>query len=192
MRCSGYIHSAPQEGRACISHHVGMCWSQGPWCRVWCEVWMVLVVCIKLDGVRWAGSSAYTACSTRFDKVFRVCADITQPPHWGRCVMPTTSIIHTSDCIACIICIIYTIHAGAHKKGKIYIIYIIYHIYLCHYVMCPNCLPLTVTWQGCDCPRAPPTPHPPCPPLGRTHAADTEANIDNTHMWYTGTLFVTC
>ena len=36
-----------------------------------CGVWMVLVVCIKLDGVRLSGSSEYTACSTRFDKVFR-------------------------------------------------------------------------------------------------------------------------
>ena len=41
-----------------------------------CEVWMVLVMCIKLDGVRWAESSAFTACSTRFDKVFSVCVDI--------------------------------------------------------------------------------------------------------------------
>ena len=66
-----------------------------------CEVGMVLVVCIKLDGVRRAGSSAYTACSTRFNEVFRVCVDITQPPHKGRCVvlaMSTTSIVHTSDC----------------------------------------------------------------------------------------------
>ena len=47
--------------------------------------------------------------------------------------------------------------------------------------MCPYCLPLTVTRQGCDCPRAPPTPHPPGPPLGTTHAAETEANIGNTH-----------
>ena len=62
---------------------------------------MVVVMCIKLDGVRWAESSAYTACncSTRFDEVFRVCADITQPPHRGRCVLSTTSIVHTSDCL---------------------------------------------------------------------------------------------
>ena len=65
-------------------------------CSVVYEVWMVLVVCIKLDGVRWAGSSAYTACSTRFDEVLRVRADIAQPPHRGRCVMSTTSIVHTS------------------------------------------------------------------------------------------------
>ena len=45
-----------------------------------CEVWMVLVVCIKLDGVRWAGSSEYTACSTRFDEVFRVCQHSTPTP----------------------------------------------------------------------------------------------------------------
>ena len=25
-----------------------------------CEVWMVLVVCVKSDGVRWAGSSEYS------------------------------------------------------------------------------------------------------------------------------------
>ena len=64
-----------------------------------CEVWMVLVVCIKLDGVRWVGSSEYMACSTRLNKVFRVCADITQPPRRDRCVMSTTSIVHTSDCL---------------------------------------------------------------------------------------------
>ena len=63
-----------------------------------------------------------------------------------------------------------------------HIIYHISYISLCHYVMCPYCLPLTVTRQGCDCPRAPPTPHPPGPPLGRTHAAEAEVNIDNTHM----------
>ena len=66
---------------------------------VGCDVWMVLVVCIKLDGVRWAGSSEYTACSTRFDKVFRVCVNIAQPPYRGRRVMSTTSIVHTSDCL---------------------------------------------------------------------------------------------
>ena len=63
-----------------------------------CEVWMVLVVYIKLDGVRRVGSSEYTACSTRFDEVFRVRADIAHPPHRDRCVMSTTSIVHTSDC----------------------------------------------------------------------------------------------
>ena len=45
-----------------------------------CEVWMVLAVCIKLDGVRWAGSSVFTACSTRFDEVFRVCQHSTATP----------------------------------------------------------------------------------------------------------------
>ena len=60
---------------------------------------MVLLMCVKLDGVRWAGSSECTACSTRFDKVFRVCANIAQPPHRGRCVMSITSIVHTSDCV---------------------------------------------------------------------------------------------
>ena len=64
-----------------------------------CGLWMVLLMCVKLDGVRWAGSSECMACSTRFGKVFRVCVDITQPPHSGRCVMSTTSIVHTSDCL---------------------------------------------------------------------------------------------
>ena len=49
--------------------------------RVVCEVWMVLVMCVKLDCVRWAGSSEYMACSTTFDEVLSLCADIAQPPH---------------------------------------------------------------------------------------------------------------
>ena len=54
----------------------------------WCEV-----------GRKYCIHSEYTACSTRFDEVFRVCANITHPPHRGRCVMSTTSIVHTSDCL---------------------------------------------------------------------------------------------
>ena len=69
---------------------------------------MVLVKCVKLDGVRWAGSREYTACSTRFDKVFRVCVDIAHPPHRGRCVMSTTSIVHTS--VSCV---------NSHHRGRV-------------------------------------------------------------------------
>ena len=98
---------------------------------VGCEVWMVLVVCMKLDGVRWAGSSEYTACSTRFDKVFRVCVNIAHQPHRGRCVMSTTSIVHTSDCLY--MYILYTQERT--KREKLHIIYhisyiISYNIYL--------------------------------------------------------------
>ena len=65
-----------------------------------CEVWMVLVMCVKLDGVRWAGSSEYMACSTRFDEVLRVCAN-SHPIEPGSIVlaMSTTSIVRTSDCL---------------------------------------------------------------------------------------------
>ena len=69
-------------------------------CSVVCEVWMVLVCCVKLDGVRWAGSSEYMACSTSFDEVLRVCAK-SQPIEPGSIVlaMSTTSIVRTSDCL---------------------------------------------------------------------------------------------
>ena len=61
---------------------------------------MVLVMCVKLDGVRWAGSSEYMACSTRFDEVLRVCAK-SHPIEPGSIVlaMSTTSIVRTSDCL---------------------------------------------------------------------------------------------
>ena len=36
--------------------------------------------------------------------------------------------------------------------------------------------------QGCDCPRAPPTPHPPGL-IWTQDTAETEEDIDNTHMW---------
>ena len=111
-----------------------------------CEVWMVLVVCVKLDGVRWAGSNAYIACSTRFDKVLiqGVSTYIAQLPHRGRRVMSTTSIVHTSDCLY--MHILYMQERT--KRENMHIIYHIPYVYifpLCHYVMCPNCLPLTVT-----------------------------------------------
>ena len=57
MRCSGYTSIQPaQEGSWPLysSHHVGTCWGQGCGEGVWgvqsvvCEVWMVLVMCVKL------------------------------------------------------------------------------------------------------------------------------------------------
>ena len=95
-----------------------------------CEVWMVLVVCVKLDGVRWAGSNAYIACSTRFDKVLiqGVSTYIAQLPHRGRRVMSTTSIVHTSDCLY--MHILYMQERTKRGKYTYYISYIIYHTYI--------------------------------------------------------------
>ena len=67
--------------------------------------------------------SAYNACSTRFDEVFRVCADIAHPPHRGSsCVLSTTSIDHTSDCLY--MHILYMQERTKREKYTYYISYI--------------------------------------------------------------------
>ena len=43
---------------------------------------MVFVVCMKLDGVRWPGSSEII--NSLIDEVLRGCADMMQAPHKGQ------------------------------------------------------------------------------------------------------------
>ena len=111
-----------------------------------CEVWMVLVVCEKLDGVRWAGSSEYMACSTRFDEVFRVCVN-SHPIEAGSVVlaMSTTSIVCISDCLY-IICLHVRLHVCVYDsmEGT-------KSLLLSTTPGCCSPLP-SGAQQGCDCP----------------------------------------
>ena len=90
-----------------------------------CEVWMVLVVCIKLDGVRWAGSIVHTMLAQQDLTVFRVCVDIAHPPHRGKvsCQPLPLSIL-------LIACILYMHILYMQERTKSKNIHIIYHIYL--------------------------------------------------------------